>query len=275
MDGPAYVAQEYWDRLLERRLDERGVAYPYLAIALNRAMYDAERDQAARLLGAHGIVPGPDARVLDVGSGTGIWIDFWRGRGVQDVTGLDLTEVAVAQLRERHPDATFVRADIGSAEHGLSGPYDLISAMSVLLHITDDERWRRALRTLGSLLAPGGHVLLIEPAVRHRWWGAPFGAGANSKARHLDQWRPALDQAGLEIVELRPATVLLANAVDTRTRFAFRALGAYWQALSMGIGPRERPGRIAAAVLGAADRPLRRRMPGGPTAKLMLLRRRG
>ena len=275
MTGPTpYAPQEYWNELLDQEADERAVAYPHLALALNRAMYDAEQDQVTRLLEAHGLAEGPPGRVLDIGAGTGIWIDFWNRRGAQALTGVDLAPGAVEALRRRYPDAAFSVVDIGTANPGLEGPFDLISAMSVLLHITDDERWRRALRTIGGLLAPGGHALVIEPLVVHSWWGPSFGPEANSKARLLAEWEPALADAGLELVERRPATVLLANVVDTRNRWAFAALGAYWEVLSRGIGPRERPGRLVAPVLAALDRPLRRALPGGPSAKVMLLAKR-
>lgn len=273
--GSPYVARDYWDALLSEDPDERAVAYPHLGLALNRAMYDAEREQVARLLEAHGFGARAPGRVLDIGAGTGVWVDFWRRRGAASVVGADLTQGAVAALRRRFPDGEFVQADIGAADHGLQGPFDTISAMSVLLHITDDARWSRALETIAALLAPGGCVVLIEPLVRHRWWGPPFGAEANSKARTLAEWRPALERAGLTLRGVCPATVLLANVVDTRRRWAFRALHAYWEALAMGIGPRERPARAAALLLGALDRPLRRRMPGGPSAKVMLLTRDG
>jgi SAM-dependent methyltransferase len=269
-----YAPQAYWDELLETRLDERGVGYPGLALALNRAMYDAERDQLARLLDDRDISIGPSSRVLDIGAGSGIWIEFWERRGAGAITGVDLTEAAVDGLRRRFPRHEFAQVDIGQAHGALAGPFDVISAMSVLLHITDEQRWRSALQTIAGLLAPGGHAVLIEPLVVHRWWGPPFGPEANSKARPLEDWRAALADAGLELVELRPATVLLGNVVDTRRRWAFQALSWYWRALGLGIGPRERPGRVAAVVLSAIDRPLRRRLPAGPTAKLLLLRRR-
>jgi SAM-dependent methyltransferase len=269
-----YAPQAYWDDLLGAQLDERGVGYPGLALALNRAMYDAERDQLARLLDERGISVGPSSRVLDIGAGSGIWIDFWERRGAGAITGVDLTQAAVDGLSRRFPRHSFAQVDIGQAGGALAGPFDLISAMSVLLHITDEQRWRSALHTIASLLAPGGHAVLIEPLVVHRWWGPPFGPEANSKARPLEDWRAALAEADLQLVELRPATVLLGNVVDARSRLAFKLWSWYWLALGLGIGPRERPGRAAAAALSAIDRPLRRRLPGGPTAKLLLLQRR-
>jgi hypothetical protein len=51
----AYSPEDYWEGLLGHHLDERGVAYPELAVALNRAMYRALEDSAERLLRDHGL----------------------------------------------------------------------------------------------------------------------------------------------------------------------------------------------------------------------------
>ena len=49
--------------------------------------------------------PAPGAapfKVLDVGAGTGFYVDRWLALG-GSVTGVDLTDVAVDRLRERFP----------------------------------------------------------------------------------------------------------------------------------------------------------------------------
>ena len=268
----AYDAQGYWDALLEAHPDERGVAYPNLAVSLNRAMYGALLASTTRLVHDHGIADGP-GRVLDVGSGTGVWIDFWTRAGATSVTGLDLTQAAVDGLRRAYPGVAFERADVGGEELPVEGPFDVVSAMSVLLHITDDDRWRRAWRNISRVLRPGGHAVLIEPAVAHKWWGPAFDATSNSKARPLSEYRAAIVAAGLSLVELRPATVLLANPIDSRSSTGFDLLSRYWAALSRVVGTDEARGRAAGTVLSALDAPLRRLLPHGPTAKLMLLRR--
>jgi len=46
--------------------------------------------------------------------------------------------------------------------------FDFISAMSVLLHIVDDSRWRRALRNLATVIAPDGHLVVFDPVIVSR-----------------------------------------------------------------------------------------------------------
>jgi SAM-dependent methyltransferase len=267
-----YVPPAYWTQVLQDGYDESAVGYPNLARSFNSARYDLELRNVALALAAAG-VPTP-ARVLDVGSGTGIWIDFWRRRGVRDITGVDLTETAVEHLRERHPEHTFLRADVGDAAAGLPGPVDVVSAMSVLLHITDEARFERALGNLLAALGPDGVLLLVEPIVVHRWWGPPFGADANSKARPLATYERILAAGGFEVVDLRPVSCLLTNVIDTRRPGTFRLMSLYWEAICRIIGRRERLGSVAGSVLGAADRLATRIVPNGPSAKILVARRR-
>lgn len=266
-----YVAPRYWEQVLEAGYDESAVGYPSLARSFNRARYELELRNVARALAAAGV--GAPARVLDVGSGTGIWIDFWRSRGAREIHGVDLTAVAVERLRERYPEHRFVRADIADEDAPLPAGVDAVSALSVLLHITDEGRFERALRNLAAALAPGGALVLVEPIVVHRWWGPPFGADANSKARALATYQRILGDAGCEIVDLRPVSCLLANVIDTRRPGTFRLMTLYWEAICRIVGRRERLGTVAGAILGAVDRVATRILPHGPSAKILVARR--
>lgn len=266
-----YEPSAYWQELLEDEFDEGGVGYPRLARSVNRAMYRSMERSVARVLELAS-TPAP-RRVLDVGSGTGIWIEFWRHRGAAGLTGVDLTATSVHHLRSRWPEHEFLQADIGDIDIELPGGYDIVSAMSVLLHIVDDDRFRQACSNLASSLRVGGTLILIDPVVVHRWWGPPFGADANSKARPLADYQAGLQAAGLELQLMRPATVLLANVVDTRTALAFRALRLYWDLLMRGVGPRERLGAFVAAILEPADRLATSLARTGPSAKVLVARR--
>jgi len=267
-----YEPSVYWERLLEDEFNESGVGYPGLAHSVNRAMYRSMTDSVARALKRAGVSV-TLGRVLDVGSGTGIWIDFWRRRGVAEITGVDLTATAVEHLRRRWPEYEFLQADVSDDAAGLPRARDIVSAMSVLLHIVDDTRFRRAFSNLAAALRPGGTLVLIEPVIVHRWWGPPFGEEANSRARPLADYRAALQQAGLELEVLQPATVLLANVIDTRSAATFHLMNLYWTALARGVGRRERLGAAVATIVSRADLIALRTARTGPSAKVLVARR--
>ena len=265
-----YVPSTYWRDTLDAQFDESAVGYPELSRSLNQARYVAERANVARALKSVGT--GVPQRVLDIGSGVGVWIKFWEQRGATEITGVDLTERAVATLSSRFPQHHFSQADIGDPD--LSLPVaDAVSAMSVLLHITDEERFARAIGTVAASVAPGGTLVLVEPIVVRQWWGHRFGPEANSKARPLEAYRSALEKAGMEIVSLSPASCLLTNVIDTRHRSTFRILQKYWQALSLVVGRRERVGRLVGGGLLAFDWVLTRVVRNGPSVKILVARR--
>jgi SAM-dependent methyltransferase len=267
-----YVPSEYWERLLEGEFDERGIGYPELARSINRAMCRSCEYSVAAALDRAG-VSGPPGRVLDVGSGTGIWIDFWRRRGATEIAGADLTAASVQCLRRRWPEYDFLQADLGESEVGLPKGHDVVSAMNVLLHIVDDRRFGQAFINLAAALRPAGTLVLIDPVVRHHWWGLPFDEEAIAKPRPLVDYRDALAAAGFEILLLRPATVLLGTVGDTRSALTFHLLQRYWHLLIRGVGRRERLGAAIASVLRPADRLAVSTLRSGPSAKVLIARR--
>lgn len=267
----AYVAERYWAELHERADDERAVGFAYLPTAINRARYDVERRNVARAL-LHAGVETP-RRVLDIGSGTGIWVDFWRLRGATEITGVDFAEVAVARLRGRYPEHRFLRCDICDPGDQLPQDMDIVSAMSVLLHVTDEERFEAALNNLLRCVRPGGTLVLVEPIVVRRWWGPPFGSTASSKARPLADFARILRAGGFEICALKPSTCLLTNPIDTKRFITYRLLSRYWHDLRRLVGGRERLGRAVAPVLRVLDLTATTVVEPGPAAKILVARR--
>jgi SAM-dependent methyltransferase len=270
--NPEYVASQYWEEIFAQVYDESAVGFTNLSRSLNRARYDVERRNVLRALKAAGLER-PPRRVLDVGSGTGVWIDFWRQRGATEIVGLDLTDTAVARLRVRYPQHQFLQCDVGDAHAALPGPMDIVSAMSVLLHITDEARFAQAMRNLMNSVRAGGHLVLVEPLVVNHWWGPPFGPSSNSIARPLGTYRRMLEDGGFRIVHLRPASCLLTNVADTRRQLSFRLLQDYWHLLSHRVGRRETAGALVAGVLRPIDLLLTRVAPHGPAAKVLIAER--
>lgn len=131
----------------------------------------------------------PRLRVLDIGSGPGtsllaVMEFFWR---LPNAPALELTAVdqvaanledAGALIREeagRYGAGAVLRtvhADAGSAAGRLTGRYDLVILSNVLneLFMAEEERVEKRSvflsGLLGSVLAPGGSCMIIEPALR-------------------------------------------------------------------------------------------------------------
>jgi glycosyltransferase involved in cell wall biosynthesis len=105
-------------------------------------------------------------RILEVGSGTGVMTRYLATR--ERVVATDIDPDYIELLRRTYADnpKVEVRAlDLGRlAEDGLPpASFDTVVCANVLEHIEDDAA---ALGALRNLLAPGGRVVLIVPALR-------------------------------------------------------------------------------------------------------------
>jgi SAM-dependent methyltransferase len=99
-----------------------------------------------------------DRRILDAGcgpGGNGAWL---AEHGT--VVGVDVSPDALTFVRARRPETRPVRASIAALPFP-DASFDVVVGITVLYTIDDDHR---ALRELARVLAPGGALLLFEPA---------------------------------------------------------------------------------------------------------------
>ena len=267
-----YQAAEYWERLLSSNFTIAGVAHPYLPHSFNGFLYRAmERSMHRALRTAPLAQPVEASRVLDVGSGVGLWLAFWRRLGVSRLTSIDLTEASAQRLAALYPEVRVEQADIASADLAPLGRFELVSVVNVLLHLTDDDSFASALGNLASVLEPGGALVVIDPVVAGRSRLPRPDESANSKARSLEQWREALSLAHLRLVQIFPVTVLLDGPVEARTAASFRARMWLWNTLCRGLCGRERRGAVVGGLLYAIDSALIPLTRTGPSLKCLVI----
>jgi 2-polyprenyl-3-methyl-5-hydroxy-6-metoxy-1,4-benzoquinol methylase len=251
----------YWQERLEREYSLAGVGWLGLSESFNRWMYAVRRSVFSRAV--RGLFDPRKARVLDVGSGTGFYVERWKELGARDITGCDLTAVAVERLRERFPEAQFQQLDISAGSLELDGPYDAVSAMDVLYHIVDDERYAQALRNLAGLVAPGGYLVLTENLLH----GEALRT-SHQVSRSFDAIVRLLNDGGLEIVRRRPVFVLMNTPVDTNNGF----LKFLFPRVQL-VARRKNTGWLAGAALYPAELVLTRLLREGPSTEIVVCRK--
>ncbi|NED98982.1 class I SAM-dependent methyltransferase [Phytoactinopolyspora halotolerans] len=252
----------FWERRLAADWTESGVGYHALGRQFNAWVYRVRREVFLRE--ASSLALGATSRVLDVGSGTGVYVRCWKQLGIGDVVGSDLTDAAVERLRERHPDVKFVRADVSRAQDELpAASFDAVSCMDVLFHITDDDRYLAAVQNLARVLRPGGYAVLSENFL-HR--------GPEYTEHQVNRTMPwivsALEDAGLRVERRVPMLYLMNAQVDAPP--IWRKL---WGGALRAATLTPPTGWLAGAALFPIERRLVIRADESPTTEMMICRR--
>jgi 2-polyprenyl-3-methyl-5-hydroxy-6-metoxy-1,4-benzoquinol methylase len=171
VEEKAFVAKEYWEKRLSEKWSLHGVGHVCYGQPFNEWAYRVRRSVFLRQVRTLP-VNFPEARVLDVGSGTGFWLQVWKALGVRSLTGLDLTQAAVAKLREKFSDVEMLQQDIADprALVKFQVQFDVISAIDVLYHITSDQEYEQAIRNIAALLKPKGYFVFSENLIGRKPW---------------------------------------------------------------------------------------------------------
>jgi len=257
----------YWHERHARQFGPESVGYVGLGVPFNVWMYRVRKDVVTRAI-RRARINLRDFDVLDVGSGTGFYIDLWTKLGARYISGSDFAPYAVNALRARFPGIRIHELDITTEELPPElGSYDLVSAFDILYHIVDDERYGRAFRNLRALLRPNGYLVFSENFLL-----SDRETSGHQVSRCRTEIERVLDDHGFEAVHCAPLFFLMNRPLKSRNR----ALAAIWHVIERVTGKRDLP--MLGEVLGAALYPIElatlRMVRSGPTTELMICRRR-
>lgn len=213
---------DYWQTRLSKKNNLEGVGYSALGMEFNIWAYKTRKYSFKLNLERLGInLKGK--KVADIGAGSGFWIDTYRELGAESITGADLTDAAVENLRNSFPYATFVKADIGENEipDGLEKQeYDAVSCMDVLFHIVDDNRFAQAVANIASLVKPGGYFIYSDMFLKNNRTVRVTHQVMHSEEFLLDLFA----KNGLEVVARKPFLYLSNTPVSSNNAL----IKGYW-----------------------------------------------
>jgi SAM-dependent methyltransferase len=138
--------------------------------------------------------------VLEVGIGHGSYYEYFGKLG--SYHGVDIDPANVEDCRARYPGGDFGLADICSDEFRSRfgpGSVDTVVCCNVIEHIEDDNR---AVANLANALAPGGHLLILVPALQQLYGELDRLAG-HHRRYDKPQMLTACEGAPIDILELR------------------------------------------------------------------------
>ena len=194
-------------------------------------------------IATHGIqaildLVGSQARVLDVGTGTGRISIPLLERGL-DLIGCDLSSKMLGRLKEKLPAARILQADASRLPFP-TGHFEVVLTVHVL-HLIPS--WREALREFKRVLKPGGRYVNVKTwesvggsirgQLREFWrgWLGQRGVDANlTGIRSNADSRPELQSLGARLTEMEvvryPLPFTLRGELE---RFAARTYSDAWE----------------------------------------------
>jgi SAM-dependent methyltransferase len=189
--------QAYWEERLAKNPNLLGTGHRAFSLEYNRWLYQAQHDCLDLLFGSYEInIQGQS--VLDVGSGTGFFVDYYHQKGAQ-VIGLDIAQSSVNYLHQQFPACEFYVADVSDQPLPVNEPVSLISVISVLYHIVDDLRFQQALHNLIEILAPQGYFLLSDI-----FTSKSLLVGKHARFRSLSDYESIFQAQNMRVLAISP-----------------------------------------------------------------------
>lgn len=261
-----YDPAAYWSKRLGDSEGLEAVGWQGLGRSFNGWLYRRRAAVFRQVARAYGFDRHPPA-VLELGPGTGFYVDLWSQMSVRELTGIDIAPPAVARLRKRFPAYQFLSGDIGRPMALPPHAFDVVTAFDLLFHLTDESAFDQALASIVRALRPGGIVLITDLFPETKEIRLP-----HHYARTAGRYREALSAVGLDLDQRRPVFVLMHPWSEPRSDASRRAARAWWSIVERVAGHIPGAGAPLGAALYAADSILAPFVGPGPSTQLWALR---
>lgn len=193
--GTKYNPKQYWENRLKTYFSPRGVGHLGFSDRYNAWLYRRKKHCIESFFGDV-ILKGK--HVLDVGCGTGFFIDWYLQHGA-NVCGIDITETSVQKLKQVYRCEFFVQ-DITAPDYRPYKDFDIVNMWDVVYHIVEPTAFEQALDNISASLKEGGLWLFTD------WFGgvSDVRIAPHVQARCLNTYQRLLPEKGFELVTVCP-----------------------------------------------------------------------
>lgn len=203
-----FDAQAYWEERHSKNLGPETVGYAGLGVPYNEWMYKIRRAVTTEKIRAAGINVAKSS-ILDIGSGTGFYLELWNELGAGKVMGSDISKFAVEALNKKFPQSEICLLNISEEiPEKLRGRFQIVSVFDVFYHIVDDELYARAFNNIRALLVDRGYFIFTENCMKSQ-----SEVGRHQSSRTEVEIRAHLNRNGFEVLLRAPVFYLMNRPV--------------------------------------------------------------
>lgn len=258
--------KEYWEKRLKQDYSLQGVGFINLGKSYNNWLYKVRKIVFHKLIKSLKIDT-KQCSVLDIGSGTGFYIDRWAETGAKSISGADITEVAVQNLSTKYPEHRFFNLDISDANSLQTLPitnFDIISSFDVLFHIVDDDKFDQAISNINRILKKDGLFIFSDNFIHQ-----PTVRGVHQVSRSMDDIIKALQANNLQVIKTVPMFILMNYPIDSTNGF-FQFI---WKGIAKVAALHDTLGFSIGALLFPIELLLLAFMKESPTTEIMICKK--
>ena len=144
--------------------------------------------------------------ILDIGSGSGHWIEFYKSLGTEKIYGIDVSESPIKYLKNKYsrdPNTVFYHGKAVEIIDKFNEQFDIVNAIGVMFHIVNDSEWYETIKKVGEVIPKNGIFIV----------GGHFGilnklnvqidknGQINKRLRSKTLWKKTLKKAGFSNVK--------------------------------------------------------------------------
>jgi SAM-dependent methyltransferase len=196
-----YEPRSYWEKRLKENFSVRHTGHVGFNLVYNKWSYKVKVRILEETLDNLKI----DCKgrsVLDIGCGTGFWVEFYKSKGATPIVGVDVASISIERLREKYQQLEFWEADIGETKINIDRRFDIVNVFDVLYHIKDRSKFGNAISNIAQLSNVGAYIFITDSLIDKSEFEHVFFRG-------LPTYEEELKRNNLRLVEIVPLYYLL------------------------------------------------------------------
>lgn len=222
-----YKPKEYWEKRLIDNFDLSGVGCYDLGVYYNKWIYKT-RIKVVKKVIKNLSIDLSSSSIIDIGTGTGFYINFYRNMGCSSMTGVDITEISISNLKKKFPELHFYQGDISEDQLSIPGQFDIINVFDVLYHITDDDKFKFAIANIKRMCNKNAYIFITDNIYSSLKSG-------HVKFRNLKYYKEVLNENNIRILKFYPLLSLIIPSVTLTEIYRKNKIFRYCIKISLNI----------------------------------------
>lgn len=222
-------AESYWNERLTN-FTLQAIGNIGLSLTFNRYLHKARKRTIERIRRKYNLTFS-NKSVLDIGTGTGFWIDYYLRRGADKIVGVDISNVAISKLRQKYsdqPQVKLVKCNFASEHNARAwGSFDIVNIIDVAYLVIDDQKFGAFINNCCTTLTKGGIIFLSD------YFRNTTRNYAHLKFRPLDIYETLLKHNGVRIIAITPMYVFLNKPSDPNNGAISRVFNLLFDKVTM------------------------------------------